>query len=146
MRPRRAPRPRLPLFTGEVISAEDIPEPKESEFQIQLADFLNRWIAPGWEYTHMPTGEKRDMGTAAKLKAMGTKAGWPDLIFVSPKGVFHGLELKRKGGDLSEEQEAFHSRATGKGWHVAVAYNFDAAVKILTLWGALRINIVGGLK
>lgn len=146
MRPRRAPRPRLPLWTGKPVTFEEITSQTEAELQIEIAGFLDRFIAPGWEFSHFPAGEKRDASTGAKLKRMGTKPGWPDLILVSPSGEFHGLELKRRGGDLSDEQEAFHERATGRGWKIAVADNFNTALAILNGWRCLRNGIVGGLK
>jgi hypothetical protein len=44
---------------------------------------------------------------------MGTKPGWPDVILISPEGLFHGLEFKRRGiCRLSPEQLAIHERAS----------------------------------
>jgi hypothetical protein len=39
---------------------------------------------PGWQWTHLPFGEKRSAVTGARLKRMGTKRGWPDFILLSP--------------------------------------------------------------
>jgi hypothetical protein len=124
-----------------VITREQIPSPKEVVLHIAVAGFLDRFLAAGWAFTHVPAGEKRDARTAAKLKAMGTKPGWPDLIFVSPEGFFHGLELKREGEKLSEEQEAFHAGARARGWRVAIADSLESAIVVLKGWGCLRINV-----
>lgn len=138
----RSPRPRLPLFTGQAPSRVVAPVPKEHVLHITVARLLDRYLADGWEYTHCPAGELRTLKTAAKLKAMGVKPGWPDLILVSPEGIFHGLELKRTGrGRLSENQEAFHARAAGRGWKVTVVDSYEAALAVLSAWGALRIQM-----
>lgn len=46
-------------------------------------------------------------------KRMGCKAGVPDIIILQPSGKYHGmtLELKVKGGHISEEQKAFKNKA-----------------------------------
>ncbi|KFG68682.1 VRR-NUC domain-containing protein [Microvirga sp. BSC39] len=137
---KRAPRPRLPLFTGELVTAAELPDPKEIALQCALADFLTDWCRIDWEWTHFPAGELRAKRTAEKLQRMGTKPGWPDLILVSPEGVFHGLELKRRGKTLNENQEAFHARARARGWKIAVADTFDDARANLQGWGCLRIK------
>jgi hypothetical protein len=129
----------LPLFTGEVITAEQLQDPKEIALQCAVADFLTDWCHQDWEWTHFPAGELRTKATAAKLQRMGTKPGWPDMILVSPAAVFHGLELKRRGKDLNDNQEALHARA--RAWKIAVADTFDDARAILQGWGCLRIRI-----
>lgn len=100
--------------------------------------FLSRFIADGWEFTHPASGGHRNKGTAAKLKAMGVKPGWPDLVLVSPDGLFHGLEFKRRGtGRLSPEQMAFHARARARGWPIAVVDAIEDAITVLSKWGCL---------
>ncbi|WP_210482714.1 VRR-NUC domain-containing protein [Microvirga antarctica] len=116
--------------------------PRELNLHIQVANLLTQYLADGWEFTHPASGEYRDKRTAARLKRMGTKPGWPDLILLSPTAVFHGLELKRKGGSLSSAQRDFHRRAIGKGWNVTQADSFDAALAILERWGCLRVTLL----
>ncbi|MCB5173678.1 hypothetical protein [Microvirga lenta] len=137
---KRAPKPRLPLFTGEVISRERLPSPKEIRLHFSVAKCLKDYARRDWQWTHFPAGEVRDEVTGAKLKRMGTKPGWPDFIFVSPEGVFHGLELKREGEGLNDDQEDFHNHAKAQGWKVAVAETFKDAVETLNAWGCLRIK------
>lgn len=118
------------------------PAPKEIVLHIQVATVLKQYLAQGWAFTHPASGEHRDKRTAAKLKAMGTMPGWPDLILVSPTGLFHGLELKRKGGSLSDAQKAFKMLAIEQGWPFCVADNLDAALDVLNDWGCLRTKII----
>ncbi|WP_404292121.1 hypothetical protein ACD578_07800 [Microvirga sp. RSM25] len=118
-----------------------------SGLHIPVVTFLGRFIADGWEFTHPATGEHRDKRTAAKLKAMGAKPGWSDLVLISPAGLFHGLEFKRQGtGRLSAEQKAFRNRAQARGWPIAVVATIDGAIAVFSHWGCLTHGAwTGGL-
>ena len=86
--------------------------PASSEYQLHCAvvDTIKRWIMPGWLFMHPASGETRDIVTAATLKKMGTCAGWPDLMLFGPSGEVCAIELKAKGGRLSEAQAAVKGR------------------------------------
>lgn len=78
----------------------------------------------------IPNGGKRDIRTAAKLKAEGVKPGVPDIFLPVAKGGFHGLyiELKRrKGGTLSKAQEAWIRALMAQGYLCAVCHGWEAA-------------------
>jgi hypothetical protein len=102
---------------------------------------MTDYIMPGWQSTHIASGELRDIRTASKLKTMGLKRGWPDLILISPAGIFHGLELKRAGETLTPDQEAFQLWAIRYSIPYCVAHSIDEALRALDHWGALRIKI-----
>jgi hypothetical protein len=112
-----------------------------SEFRLQcmVAAVLRQHCLPTWRYTHIPLGEKRDRITAGRLKRMGTTPGWPDLMLIGPGKVCF-LELKRRGGRPSAEQEdiAVHVMGCGCAW--ALATNFDAAIDALKDFGALPMT------
>jgi hypothetical protein len=78
------------------------------------------------------------------LKRFGLHRGWPDLQLLSPIGKFHGLELKRAGETLTEDQETFQTWCIKCGVSYAVAYTVDEALTALDEWGCLRIKIGGG--
>ena len=63
---------------------------------------------PGWIYTHIASGEKRDPMTAARLKRMGVTPGFSPIC---------AIELKAKAGRLSEHQAAIkrHLEQAGHG-------------------------------
>jgi hypothetical protein len=115
--------------------------PSEFQFQCAVADTLRRWIAPDWIFNHIPLGGHRTKVTAARLKRMGTQPGWPDFILLSPAGRVSFLELKRRGGTLSEEQRAFAEWCTAHGVTYGIARNFDTALDFLKAWGAVRTTI-----
>lgn len=126
---------------AECAAANKLVPAKEHVLHIAVAKLLKDHCLPDWRYTHVASGEHRDIRTAVKLKAMGTKRGWPDLILISPQGVLHGLELKRKGEDLTDDQKLFMSWANVQSIPYAIAWTMDGALRILDAWGCLRIRL-----
>lgn len=121
------------------------PAPLEFAVHCAVADTLRRWATPGWIWTHIPLGERRETVTGARLKRMGTQAGWPDFILIAPRD-YHAprpyfLELKRRGATLTEHQAGFALWCKLNDCPHAVADSYDAAVKILQGWGALMSRV-----
>jgi hypothetical protein len=127
----------IDLFTKRIRKP---PTPKEFALHTMVADDLLRWCRPTWRYTHIPSGELRDPATAAKLKRMGVVAGWPDFALLGPPGL-HLLELKRKGAELTEEQDAFRYFCRSVGVPFEVADTYRGALDVLKGWNVLRVNI-----
>jgi len=120
-----------------------VARPKEIELHMSVAKLLREHCLETWQWTHIASGELRDMRTAVKLKRMGTKAGWPDIVLVPPTGQLHCLELKCQGESLSEPQEQFQLWSIRHGIPHSVAYSLDEALAALDHWGCLRIRIGG---
>lgn len=129
----RPTQPELPL--GDKAKRKRDLGPKEHAIHVAVAQHL-RQRAPGLVWWHTPSGELRDKRTAAKLKAMGTTPGIPDLCLII-NGRLHLLELKReRGGSLSADQKVMHQRLRAAGAIVETARGLDAALAILSAWGA----------
>jgi hypothetical protein len=126
-RPRRAPKIR----------------PREIGLQIAVAKLLTDHALPSWRWSHFPSGERRDVRTGARLKRMGLRKGWPDIVLVSPQGLFHALELKRLGENLTDEQAEFQLWAIRHNIPHSVAFTFDEALRFLNHIGCLRIKLNG---
>jgi hypothetical protein len=126
------------LFTKRVRKAPPAPE---FALHCMVADILRKWATPGWQWTHLPFGEYRHPATAARLKRMGVQRGWADFILLSPAGVAHFLELKRRGADLSDAQKDFGQWCRAQNVPFEWANRFDAAVAVLKRWGAVRVTI-----
>src|SRR5258707_4612835 len=101
----------LHLFKGKKQRGTKLPPPLEFALHCMVADTVRRWIRPGWIWTHIANGEKRDAITGARLKRMGVTARFPDLMFFGPRGRVCFLELKRPGGRLDENQDEI-------AWHL----------------------------
>ena len=111
--------------------------PRELVLHKATVDLLRKIAKPEWRWSHFPSGEKRDVRTAARLKSMGLQRGWPDLVLIAPDGRFHGLELKRVGEQLTDDQEDFQMWCIRHGVRYAVAWSIDEVMMILGAWGAI---------
>lgn len=70
--------------------------------------------------THVPNGGARTPAEGAILKAMGVRAGFPDLILPAARRGYIGLaiEMKRPGEKPRANQTDWHIRLTDEGWLV----------------------------
>ena len=86
----------------------------------------------------VPNGGKRSQKTnpktgktwspeATRLKKTGTRSGVADLVLAVGRPHILLLELKVKGGKLSDAQKDWLAKAAGQGHTTAVAYDFHAA-------------------
>jgi hypothetical protein len=74
-----------------------------------------RWL-------HIPNGESRCEITGARLKAMGVKRGFPDIMIYHPR-IIIAQELKRlDGGDTSDDQTHWLKVLADAGVSCDVAY------------------------
>lgn len=81
------------------------------EFQIQIAVASHfkalECVLKTFTFFHVPNGGLRSKSAAAKLKAMGVRAGVHDLVFLLNGGGCLLIELKNSKGRPSENQKAF---------------------------------------
>jgi hypothetical protein len=117
------------------------PPPLEFASHVFVADMLRSGCDPRWEWTHLPLGEKRHIGTAVRLKRMGARPGWPDFLFAGPDAKLVWLELKRKGNKLSETQELIEKHLLDCGFEYLVTDNVNEAISWLKRLGILRATI-----
>lgn len=90
---------------------------------------------------HIPNGGSRNKAEAGKLRAMGVRAGIPDIFLPVPRGPYHGLfiELKRPAdlsksvGTVSAKQLEWLRALVNQGYYVAVCYGWKEAYEKM-LW------------
>lgn len=111
--------------------------PTEDTEQMHLFEWA-AWICKQYPELdlmhHIPNGGKRSKSEAARFKALGVKAGVPDIFLPCAQGGYHGLyiELKRtKGGKLSAAQKEWIDALRGQGYKVIVCYGFDEAREVI---------------
>ena len=83
---------------------------------------------------HIPNGGSRGKAEAGRFRAMGVKAGVPDLFLPVPRGGYHGLfvEMKRtKGGRVSREQQAWLEALRFRGYAAAVCRGWEVAARVI---------------
>ncbi|MDB5996873.1 MAG: hypothetical protein JWP42_4009 [Pseudomonas sp.] len=94
-----------------------------SWFAHQYRSIANRLVA-------VPNGGQRNVIVAAKLKAEGVRAGFPDLMLLIPRHGFSGLmiEMKRvKGGRMQPEQIEWQVWLNEQGFMVVTCNGAEAA-------------------
>lgn len=117
--------------------APRLPTPTEEVTHRAVVAHLERRAVPGLLYWHTPNGELRRPAAGGRLRAMGSRAGIPDLLLMRA-GQLYALELKRDGGRVSDAQREAMAELSAAGAIVAVAYGLDEALAQLTAWGLLR--------
>jgi len=77
----------------------------------------------------IPNGGLRSKAVAAKLKAEGVKAGYPDMALNVPRGPYHGLfiELKSEKGRVSPLQSEWLTKLNAYGNLAVTAYGWIEA-------------------
>lgn len=96
----------------------------EQALQIAVATFLRHALRPPVLWSAFPAGG----GGAIRgsiLKAMGLRAGMPDVIVIAPGSLLVGLELKSEKGDQSPEQRALEGDWVSCGGYYHVCRSVD---------------------
>jgi hypothetical protein len=96
-----------------------------------VAAFLDAALPDTWRWSTFPSGGGGRV-RGAQLKAVGLKAGWPDILILSPEGRWYSIELKAQKGRLSEEQDKF---ATWAGATLQICRSIDQVESALRWWG-----------
>jgi hypothetical protein len=110
----------------------------QPEHEEQAALIL--WAArAGVEYPELawlfavPNGGKRDESVALALQREGVKPGVPDLLFLIPRGGFHGAAIEMKYGrnTTTAEQNNWLAQLGATGFATCVAYSWSIAAAFL---------------
>lgn len=137
----RATIPFLRLAMGRKPRVRKAPPPREAVLHMAVAKVLREHCLPSWQWTHIASGELRDVRTAMKLKRMGVRRGWPDFVLVPPTGQMHCLELKREGEKLTVGQEDFQTWCISNTVPHAVVFTQSQAFAVLDEWQCLRVRL-----
>lgn len=105
----------------------------EEALQRQVAAYLNA-AYPGLTWWHTANGMGRSRAEAGILKAMGVKAGVPDLTIIMPTGSAAFIELKAAKGRLSESQKAFRDGVQACGCFWAECRSLAEVAGTLDAW------------
>jgi len=114
----------------------------EQKIQIACADYL-KWLEKltgKFIFHHSPNGGKRSKSAGALFKAMGTRAGFPDIILLMEGGKTLFYELKYKGTYLNENQKIFHPELERLGFHIETITAESPAHAVEQLAKSLREN------
>jgi hypothetical protein len=88
-----------------------------------LAIYENRGLLT---YAHVPNGGRRSKAEAGIFRALGVRAGVPDLLVWAAGGGHFAIELKAgRRAALSDAQAVWHSTLTSLGHRVYVCRSVD---------------------
>lgn len=114
----------------------------EESIHRAVVTHLEMRVRPSVVWWHVPNGGKRTPGEAGKMRALGQRAGMPDLMLLDD-GQLYCLELKPdRGGRLSPAQTERLDELSSAGARTYVAIGLDDALDALTRWGLLRTRSV----
>ena len=102
-------------------------EDAEQEAVVEYCDLLHIPIV------HIPNEGKRSLSYAARMKRMGLRSGFPDLLVPLARGGYHGLFIEMKYGKnkTTKEQKEWLDRLSAEGYACAVCYNAAEAIKTI---------------
>jgi hypothetical protein len=105
----------------------------EEQLQRAVVDLLQVYEARGsLTFTHCPNGGWRSKAEAGAFKAMGVRAGVPDLLVWTQGGGHFAIELKvGRRAVLSDAQVVWHSTLESLGHRVYVCRSVDDVERCL---------------
>lgn len=103
----------------------------EQDFQRVVVQFLDLMLIDAW-FTHFPAGGGGRV-RGGVLKAMGLKAGVPDILIIRDGWIFW-IELKSPLGRLSPVQRDTHKTLLLQGCGVAICRTLDEVRTALRTW------------
>lgn len=100
---------------------------------------------PAKEYTNKRGVKKRYSPEGAKLKAMGTKDGWPDLQLPVPAAHYHGFFLEVKAPKTkphrkkdAKQMERLIRFSDYYGYYARWTNSFEGAIRMFNYYMGLR--------
>ncbi len=118
---------------------EDKHEGKESALQSSCYKMVKR-IKGSPLVFHVPNQRQQSSIRGGIWKAQGVVAGIPDLVIPHARGGYNGLavELKVKGGRLTDDQKMVIDRFEKEGWKTALVWSRNGMKELITeYWGSL---------
>lgn len=146
------------------IEQQVLPPASEHEEQAALFRLIDLY-APSYpalaSVFAVPNGGHRHPAVAARLKAEGVRRGVPDILCLVPRPLppaghpvdsapwfpYHGLaiELKRPGGHVAPEQDAWLARLTAAGYLAVVCVGWAVAWRTLVRYLELPEYLLEGI-
>jgi hypothetical protein len=104
----------------------------EADLQKAIVTYLG-FKYPKLLFHHSPNGGFRNAREGAKFKAMGTRAGMPDLMIFRHTNEYAGLalELKSIKGKTTQNQDDVMHLLKLEQWRCHVINNFEQAKDII---------------
>lgn len=109
----------------------------EDQLHKSIAKYLG-YVLDETFWHHSPNGGKRNLKEAKKFRAMGVKAGFPDLVFILSGGRVSFAEIKPEGKYLSKVQKEVRAELEALGCPYVVVHSIDEMECALREWGLIK--------
>lgn len=106
----------------------------ENQIQRAIAKYLDAVLPVDAFWTAINPMPGKSIVAAANSKAMGMKAGVPDILIVFRSDTIW-IEVKKEGGKLSAPQKCVHDDIRHAGGRVYTARSIDDVAEILLIEG-----------
>lgn len=108
-------------------------EHQEQSLLMKWAELQSKTIPDLGMLFAIPNGGARTAVTGAMLKREGVKKGIPDLLLACPRRACGGLfiEMKKKGGKVSQEQREWLAKFIMQGYQAEVCYSAEEAKEVI---------------
>ena len=86
-----------------------------------------------WSLFHVPNGGRRNQKEAARFKAMGVRAGVPDLLLLLPRHgyAYLAIELKYGKNTQTQAQKDYERRINANGGLYTVVRGIDGFIALV---------------
>lgn len=104
---------------------------KEDNLQMAVARYLDH--CPNVIWYHVANERRTSPQAGRRLKNKGVKSGVPDVMILNAENGFNGLaiELKIKGGRLTENQKNWLLKLDRINYKTAVCFSLDEAIDVI---------------
>lgn len=120
--------------TGNIQAIKRRDANAEARIQAAIVEWI-RTVSSDLVVFHVPNGGKRGKADAARLKWIGTLAGVPDLVIITPGARVRFIEVKTPDGSLSPAQRDIRESLTALGTPPAIATSIDDVRRAFSAWG-----------
>jgi len=110
---------------------------KESDDQKQLVSWFSMQHPKLNDlFIHVPNGQNVGPRAGEKLRKMGLKAGFPDMVLFVATETWPAmvLEMKAPGGRVSKDQGRVMTALIEQGYCVCTCWSFDEAKSAITAY------------
>lgn len=105
----------------------------EHDLQVAVTNAV-KYILPNVLFCASAGGMKTHAAIAAKMKASGYSAGFPDLFFYEPRNGFNGLAIELKAGTNTPQknQLEWKQKLIDRGYRAEVCTGIDETFAVLS--------------
>ena len=126
-------------ITVTIIEADAMSKGYNSSEEAEQIAVIEYCDLLGIPITHTANEGKRSVAYGARLKRMGLRPGFPDLLITRARGGYHGFAIEMKYGKNkpTPDQIEWLRRLSSEGYATAVCYTATDAINLIEKYNKL---------